>query len=172
MKEYREVKNLTPEEIISMAVKSEVEAADYYSHLKQLIRNQLLLKKIEFLVMEEKKHKELLERFFTRKFPESPLKLPGESFLAYGQAKIDDQSSVKDLFKIALEAEKSAEEFYHKASEKVAGVQSNKIFRYLTRVERSHYYIIKSEMDLLEKFPDYYNVEEFHFGEEFVHIGP
>ena len=35
-----------------------------------------------------------------------------------------------------------------------------------------YYFMVKSEIDLLEKFPDYYDVEAFHFGHEMVHLGP
>lgn len=167
-----ELNTLSPSRIISKAIKSEVEAADYYSHLKQMVKNRLLLKKLDFLVLEENKHKKLLERLFSQKFPQSQLELPDKAFLTIEPKEIDDKSSVSSLFKIALKAEKEAEEFYGNASKKVNDDQSKKLLQYLTRVERSHYYIIKSEIDLLEKFPDYYNVEEFHIGEEFVHIGP
>ncbi|OQX52213.1 MAG: hypothetical protein B5M54_09470 [Candidatus Aminicenantes bacterium 4484_214] len=33
-------------------------------------------------------------------------------------------------------------------------------------------FLTKSSSILLEKFPDYYQVEDFHFGDELVHIGP
>lgn len=32
--------------------------------------------------------------------------------------------------------------------------------------------MIQSEIDLLEKFPEYYDVEDFHFGLEMIHLGP
>jgi hypothetical protein len=43
---------------------------------------------------------------------------------------------------------------------------------YLARVERSHYFLIKSEIDLLEKFPDSYKIEETDLGEDRIHVGP
>jgi len=36
-------------------------------------------------------------------------------------------------------------------------------FHNIARVEKSHYFMIKSEIELLEKFPDYYNVQSFHW---------
>jgi hypothetical protein len=32
--------------------------------------------------------------------------------------------------------------------------------------------MIKSEIDLLQKFPDYYNVEDFHVAQDLFHVGP
>ncbi len=29
-----------------------------------------------------------------------------------------------------------------------------------------------SEIDLLDRYPDYYQVEDFHFGQDFIHVGP
>ena len=49
---------------------------------------------------------------------------------------------------------------------------SRSLLSYLGRVERSHQAIIKSEIELLAKFPDYYNVEDFHIGEDLFHVGP
>jgi hypothetical protein len=32
--------------------------------------------------------------------------------------------------------------------------------------------MLRSEIDLLEKFPDYWNVEDFHVGQDLFHVGP
>jgi hypothetical protein len=32
--------------------------------------------------------------------------------------------------------------------------------------------MLKSEIDLLEKFPDYYSVEDFHIAQDLFHVGP
>jgi hypothetical protein len=39
-------------------------------------------------------------------------------------------------------------------------------------MESSHFHLLQVEHDLVMRFPDYYNVEEFHFGDEFIHLGP
>ena len=49
---------------------------------------------------------------------------------------------------------------------------SRKILEYLSRVERSHFFMIRSEIDLLSRFPDYYDVEDFHLGQDLFHVGP
>jgi len=50
--------------------------------------------------------------------------------------------------------------------------QARSFIKKQARRQRSHYFAIQSEIDLLQKFPDYYNVEDFHFGQDMVHIGP
>jgi hypothetical protein len=32
--------------------------------------------------------------------------------------------------------------------------------------------MIKAELDLMAKFPDYYDVEEFHIAQDLFHVGP
>lgn len=162
---------LRPDQILAVAVKSEIEAADIYTSLHQRVKNELLRKKLKFLVFEEKKHRAILERLFFQRFPEEELKIPESSFLPQVSVTVDEKSSVLDLFKAALNAEKMSEDFYAEAAGR-AEEGSQKILKYLSRVERSHYFMIQSEIVLLEKFPDYYNVEDFHLGHEMVHIGP
>ena len=163
---------LQPYEILAGAVRSEVDAADFYSKLHERVKNELLREKLKFLIFEEEKHKKTLERLFSQRFPDKILKVPEKSLLPPIKASLGDKASVLDLFQAALRAEKASEDFYKQAGERMKDELSQKVLRYLSRVERSHYFIIKSEIDLLEKFPDYYDVEDFHFGQEMVHVGP
>lgn len=163
---------LQPDEILAIAIRSEKEAADIYSRLNDKVKNKLLKKKLEFLIFEEKKHRQILERLFYQRFRDKELKEPDQSSLPPPKDYLNEKGSVFDLFKIALEAEKASEDFYNRAQQRAEDQGTKKILEYLSRVERSHYFIIKSEIDLLEFFPDYYNVEEFHFGHEMVHVGP
>jgi len=159
-------------EVLAVAVKSEIDAADVYSQLQAKVKNEILKQKLKFLVFEEKKHRQILERLFSQRFPGKKLEIPEKSFLPSIKASLDERSSVLDIFKAALMAEKTSEDFYKEASQKAREKGSRRILEYLARVERSHFFMIKSEIDLLERFPDYYKVEEFHLGHDMVHIGP
>jgi rubrerythrin len=163
---------LKPFEVIEVAVRSEMDAADFYSRLYERVKNELLRGKLKFLIFEEEKHRKILEKLFSQRFSEKELQVPERSFLPPIAADVDDEASVLDLFNAALRAEKTSEEYYKEAGEKAEDETSRKILTYLSRVERSHYFAIQSEIDLLQKFPDYYNVEDFHFGQDMVHIGP
>ena len=163
---------LKPHEVLAVAIRSEREAADIYSRLNDKVKNKLLKKKLEFLIFEEKKHRQILESLFYQRFRDKELKEPEKSFLPPPKDYLKEEASVFDLFKIAIEAEKASEDFYNRAQQRAGDEGTKKTLEYLSRVERSHYFIIKSEIELLEFFPDYYNVEDFHFGQEMVHIGP
>jgi len=161
-----------PDEVLAAAVRSEIDAADFYGGLLGRVKNVLLRKKLEFLALEEKKHRQILERLHAQRFPGVKLKVPGEAVRRRPAARLEETSSVLDLFKAALRAEKAAETYYREARGRMNDAGSRQILEYLSRVERSHYAIIRSEIDLLSRFPDYYDVEDFHLGEDLFHVGP
>jgi rubrerythrin len=163
---------LKPFEILAVAIGSEIEAANFYSRLLDRVKNILLQQKLKFLVLEEKKHKKILERLYSQRFADRGLKVPQKAVRPRLPVTVDEGSSILDLFKAALEAEKFSEEFYREAGKKAEELGSKKMLRYLSRVERSHYFLIKAEIDLLSRFPDYYDVEDFHLGQDLFHVGP
>lgn len=165
-------KKASPHEVLTVAIRSEIEAVNIYSKLHDKVKNDLLRRKLKFLVFEERKHRKILERLYSQRFPEKKIELPESSFLPPVKLKTDSKTSILDIFKAAQNAERMSEDYYKDASREAEDSESRKILDYLSRVERSHYFMIKSEIDLLEKFPDYYEVEDFHFSHDMVHVGP
>jgi len=158
--------------VLAAAIRSEIDAAAFYTRLQGKIKNIVLIEKLKFLSFEEEQHRKILGRLFSQKFAGKPLELPDKSPLPPIGADLEENSSVLDLFQAALRAEQTAEEFYREAGLKTDDQAGRKILAYLSRVERSHQFVIKSEIDLLSKYPDYYNVEDYHIGQDFFHIGP
>jgi rubrerythrin len=163
---------LRPHEVLAAAIRSEIDAAAFYAGLLEKVRNVLLQQKLKFLVTEEKKHRQILERLHAQRFPGVDLKIPEKAARPRASAAVDEKISILDLFKLALEAERLAEQFYKDARGVMDDASSRKMLEYLSRVERSHYFLIKSEIDLLSRFPDYYDVEDFNIGQDLFHIGP
>jgi len=164
--------NLSPPEILAVAIRSEIQAVDAYSKIHRKVFNEILKMKLKFLISEEKKHRHILEQLFSQRFQKKELRIPDESFLPPVTFKKDQKLSVLDLFRLSLEAERKSEEFYKEAGEKAEDGESKRILGYLTRVEKSHYFMIRSEIDMLDKFPDYYKVKDFHLGQDMFHVGP
>jgi rubrerythrin len=158
-------------EIMAVAIRAEMDAADIYNHLRGRVKNEVLVQKLKFLADEEIRHKAILERLFADKYPASKLAVPAKPARAAKAVPLNEKSSVLDLFKLAMGKEKEAEEFYRAAKPSVEDAAGRKILDYLSRVERSHFYMLKSEIDLLERFPEYFDVEEFHVGQDLFHIG-
>jgi rubrerythrin len=163
---------LTPWEILSVGIRSEIDAVSFYTRLQSRVKNVILLQKLKFLALEEEHHRKILERLFGQRFPEKTVGALEASLMPPIAASVGEQASVLDLFLAALKAEETAEGFYKEAGELAEEEGSRKMLAYLSRVERSHQAMIRSEIDLLEKFPEYYSVEDFHIGEDLFHVGP
>jgi rubrerythrin len=158
-------------DVYPIAIRAEMDAAGIYRDLHGRVRNEALRQKLDFLAKEEDRHKAILERVFRDHFPGRKLVVPASSKRPKASAVVDDATLVVSLFKLAMVKEKEAEDYYKAAKAQAEDAQAKRILDYLSRVERSHYFMLKSEIDLLERFPDYYNVEDAHEGQDLFHIG-
>ena len=163
---------LKPFQIVAAAIRSEIDAAAFYTRLRGRVRNVLLIKKLEFLAYEEESHRKILERLFAERYGGMSLEVPERSPLPPVGAGLGESASVLDLFKAALAAEEVSEKVYLEAGEKSVDAGSRHILTYLGRVERSHAAMVRSEIDLLSRFPEYYDVEVFHIAQDLFHVGP
>ena len=164
--------SLTSLEIMGIAIKSEVEAAQVYDRLARRVRNWALKEKILFLKGEEEKHKSILEEMYANSFPEVELALPPRSLLPKVDIALSEDTPVPELLEIAMEWEKLSEEFYADFAKQAEDARGRAVLQHLSKMESSHYHLLKTERDFVSQFPGYYDVEEFHFGEEMVHLGP
>jgi rubrerythrin len=165
-------KNLAAWEILSVAIRSEVDAASFYTRLQGRVKNVLLGQKLKFLALEEEHHKAILERLLGQKYADKPKDAPESSLMPPIGVALPADPSVPALFEAALQAEKTAEAYYNEAAARVEDEAGRRILAYLGRVERSHQAMISSEIDLIAKFPDYYSVEDFNIGQDLFHVGP
>lgn len=167
----RDIK-LKPHQVLAAAIHSEIDAAGFYRKLRSRIKNEVLLRKLDFLIFEEVKHRKILEKLFSQRFRGKSTAVPKSALMPPIRDSAGPRPSVFDLFQAALTAEKEAEAFYNKAAKSVDDDLSRKLLAYLGRVERSHQSVLRSEIDLLRQFPDSYKVQDFHVGQDLFHIGP
>lgn len=165
-------KSLAPWQILSVAVRSEIDAAAFYARLQGKVKNVLLVQKLRFLALEEEHHRKIIEKLLGQKYPGRPLDAPASSLMPPIGVSLPAEPGVPALFEAALGAEEAAEAYYNEAAGRVEDEAGRRILSYLGRVERSHQAMIKAEMDLIARFPDYYSVEDFHIGEDLFHVGP
>lgn len=165
-------KDLAAWQVLGVAIRSEVDAAAFYTRLQGRVKNLLLVQKLKFLALEEDHHRKILERLLGQRYPDKPKDVPEASLMPPIGVALPADPAVPELFQAALTAEEIAEAYYNDAAARVEDEAGRKILAYLGRVERSHQAMIKSELDLIVRFPDYYNVEDFHIGEELFHVGP
>jgi rubrerythrin len=159
-------------QVLGVAIRSEIDAAAFYARLQERVKNVILVQKLKFLALEEEHHKKILERLLGQKYPDMPKDVPESSLMPPIAVSVGADPTVPALFEAALKAEETAEAFYNEAGGRAEDEAGRKILAYLGRVERSHQAMIKSELELIQRFPDYYNIEDFHIGEELFHVGP
>jgi rubrerythrin len=165
-------KNLTAWQILGVAVRSEIDAAAFYTRLQGRIKNILLIQKLKFLALEEEHHKKILDHLLAQRYPDKPSDVPASSLMPPIGILLPPDPTVPALFEAALKAEEVAEAYYNEAGERVEDEAGRRILAYLGRVERSHQAMIRSELELIVKFPDYYDVEDFHVAQDLFHVGP
>ncbi len=165
-------KNLAAWQILGVAIRSEIDAAAFYARLQGQVKNILLIQKLKFLALEEDHHKKILERLLGQRYADKPKDVPASSLMPPIGISLPAEPGVPALFEAALKAEGMAEAYYSEAAERVEDEAGRRILAYLGRVERSHQAMIRAELDLIAKFPDYYSVEEFHIAQDLFHVGP
>nr|MBC7244008.1 ferritin family protein [Chloroflexota bacterium] len=163
---------LTALEVLGLAIRSEIEAASLYAYMVGQVRNTSLASKLAFLRQEEEKHREMLESLYSHRFPDIELQLPAKSPVPQIQLANLADLSVPELFQLALKAEQMAAEFYAREADRSNDQTGRIMLRYLSNVERGHHHLLETEYELVSRFPSYYDADEFHFGDEMMHIGP
>jgi rubrerythrin len=159
-------------EALGVAIKSEIEAVELYARMAKSVRNSFLAAKLDFLRQEEEKHRALLGELYARRFPEVELKLPATPVMPRIETSSSAAATIPDLFQLAMQAERISADFYSREAERTADPAGRTMLRYLSKVEQSHFHLLETEYDLVSRFPSYYNADEFHMGDELMHIGP
>ncbi len=150
-----DVSTASPKELIAMAVKAEMDANQTYSDLANNLSNPLLKEKFQWLAYEENKHKEILEKIYANLSPGDEIPIPDkvdEDLLP--SIHLTPSSSLVEILNQAMESERSAENFYAALTQRVENAQK-KVLEYLSKVEHSHYMMLKSEYALAQEFEDY-----------------
>lgn len=141
--------------LIGYAVRAEIDSNKVYLKLSSRVKNPLLKEKFQLLAFEEKKHKEVLENFFAALYKGDELEIPAhvdEQLLP--SVVVKSSSSLVDILHQAMQAEKAAQDFYASLATRVKAAKK-KILEYLSKVEKSHYLMLRSEYTLAQQFEDY-----------------
>jgi len=150
-----EFSQLSVRQLLEMASRAEMDANRIYSDLSNSLKNPLLKEKFQWLAFEEKKHKESLEKLFFTLIGEEKMVIPDKADEALLPAiNITPSSSLVEILYQAMKAEEAAGDFYLSLAQKVTHPQQ-KILKYLSHVEHSHYTMLKSEYLMAQEFEDY-----------------
>ncbi|MFQ6105052.1 MAG: ferritin family protein [Candidatus Glassbacteria bacterium] len=164
--------DLSPMEIYAIAIRSEIEARDIYHRAADQIENESLKDKLDFLGREEEKHRKILEGLYCERFPDVELLLPDNTFLPKIDIALSEDSTIEELFEVAIEWERRSGDFYEAISGKASDPSTKAVLISLGAAEWGHYHLLKSEYDLIKAFPSYTSTKDFSPGEDSIHIGP
>jgi rubrerythrin len=154
-------------EVFGVAVKSEIEAAHAYQQMITRVDNVSVKRKLRFLRDEERKHRQLLEERYRHEYPDVKLALPAKGLAPRLNAAIEQGLDLARLFELAMQAERASERFYAEAAAQAQSQSGRRLLSYLSGMERGHYYLLKSEYDLLnefERFASYKKFSQEHLG--------
>jgi len=141
--------------LFGFAVKAEIEANKIYSKLAARVKNPLLKEKFQLLAFEEKKHKKVLENLYGALYHAQKIQVAeatDEALLP--SVHFTPSSSLAEILYKAMGSEKAAQDFYAKLAARVQA-EKKRILSYLSRVEKSHYLMLRSEYTLALQFEDY-----------------
>jgi rubrerythrin len=167
-----ETQGLTALEVLGVAIQSEIEAMALYERMEKDVRNAALAARLSLLQQEEEKHRSMLQDLYARRFPGIELKLPSRPLMPTLDAPSASTLSVPDLFQLAMRAEQLSADFYSREAARSSDEAGRTLLRYLSNTERGHYRLLETEYELVSRFPNYYNADDFHLGDELMHVGP
>jgi rubrerythrin len=141
--------------LLGYALRAEVDANRIYSRMADRVKNTLLKEKFLLLALEEKKHRDIILRLFASMWgPEKPEIPKAVDRRLLPAVTLKPTSDLVDILSQAMQAEKSAREFYAALAKKVQA-SNQPVVMYLSKVENSHYLMLRSEYILALQFEDY-----------------
>jgi len=156
------------EDCLLTAMKSEIDSRVFYMKLAKKVKNYLLKDKLNFLADEEEKHKLFIEEIWKNHFPDEKIIMPEQCVIPLPEVTITDEDiPLSKLLLQAMEAEKTAQDFYNSLSQRF--IENSKIYNtliYFADMENQHYKILEMEKDSMERF------EEADVYWPMVHVGP
>lgn len=148
---------LTTVEILGLAIRSEEDAAQFYSDLAKRVKNDLVKAKYESLAREESAHRQLLFNLYRKMTGENKApEIPGSPETAEGGGIPVDVRDLEELLKVAIEREQKAYFFYKDCAEGMTDVNGKRLFEYLADVERGHEVMLASELEAYRRDKSWY----------------
>jgi len=163
--------NYTTLEILGIAARAEIAAAQYYKKIKSVVHSPALKDKLTFLVNEELKHKRMIEDYCRQKFPGIEM-APAPSSLVPKPMVPNGKVTVSTLLKAAMKAELEAEKFYLSLAGNIGDISGSLLLKYMAKVENSHYQILKNEVELIDQGEKIKELKTAYQTDKAIHIGP
>ena len=156
------------DDLLLTAMKAEVDSKNFYAKLSNRVENFMLKERLQFLSGEEVKHLRFFESLYHESNPGKEISLPARTPVPLPQIMIDtDSTPVSKILEGAMQAEKTAHDFYLNISERFDNKPDiKKMLIYIAAMEMGHFKIVEIEKENAEKF------EGFNMEWPLMHVGP
>ena len=152
-----DIQSFSVQELLTAGYKAEIESERIYNDLAQMVKNNYLKYRLEFLAKEERMHQGFIKELYEREFPEKKIDIKMDTPVPLPEIKIKKGDIlISEIFDQVMAAEKAASDFYLALAdmyEHDSDLDSK--LRYLSNMEMGHYKLIEAERDYLQNDEDY-----------------
>jgi len=153
-------------ELLLVAIKSEIESKDVYTTLAERVKNSVLKERLLFLAGEEEKHRAYLESLYRQKFGDKELKLPEKSDVPLPSVNTSEERLLSEIIEDAMRIELAAKDFYESLKSRFEDSKIQAMLQILANMELGHYEILSRELENLKNFENY---DQYW---PMMHVGP
>lgn len=144
-----EIDKMTIEDVLGMAVSTEIHGRKFYENLRDKVTNPAIKSKIESLANDEKRHQALMEDLYRKILGKEPQALPARGvpdiLKAIASLRVDDKTQVLQVIDMAIEAETVSAKFYQRGAHITTDPRTRLIFEELEKEEDAHFNYLVSE---------------------------
>lgn len=148
-----EIKDLNLEDILGLAVKTEIQGRIFYSKLSEKVAHPGVKKKIISLAEDEKRHEKIMTDLYRKTLGKEPKDLPEKGVPdivgAISAMTVNDKSQLLQVLDMAIEAELVAARFYQRGATLTRDPKTRSIFEQLEKEEDGHYDFLVAEKSVL-----------------------
>jgi rubrerythrin len=148
-----EIEKLTMEEVLGMAVRTEIQGRKFYLELSEKVTNPNVKKKIVSLAEDEKRHERIVCDFYRQILGKEPQNLPDKGVpdivKAIRSMNINEKTDLMRILDMAIEAELLAAKFYDRGAKLTEDLKTSRVFEELAAEEDGHYNMLVAEKSAL-----------------------
>ena len=147
------IEDMSIEDVLGMAVKTEVQGKIFYQILSEKVKHPEVKKKLRSLADDEIRHERIMTDLYRKTLGKEPTELPKKGIpdivKAITSMNISDRSQLLQVLDMAIEAELIAAKFYHHGTTLTADPRTKRMFEQLEKEEDSHYNFLVAEKSAL-----------------------
>jgi len=144
-----EIEKLTIEDVLGMAVRTEIQGRKFYLELSEKVTNPEVKKKIVSLADDEKRHERIVVDFYRQILGKEPQNLPEKGvpdiLKAIKSMNLTERTDLLKLLDMAMDAELLSAKFYAHGARITKDAKTRVAFEELATEEDGHYNMLTAE---------------------------